>query len=145
MNPLQNDQIDFENVRLQKFKRGASVMLALPILVIVIIVGIYFAVWRTEPLARFTHMLWVLGFWMSGTVAMFAFIIPVRLKSGLPIPALIIAIVFISLAIFFTPISRFTSAFPNQAILTLPAVIGALNIVVSWLIVLRFRKKIPPV
>jgi len=134
--------MDFGDIRLQKFKRGASVMLALPILVIVSIIGIYFAVWRTEPLVRFTHMLWVLGFWMSGTVAIFAFIIPVRLKSGLPIPALILAIVFISLAIFFIRISKFTSTFPSQAILILPAVIGALNIAISWLIVLRFRKRI---
>ncbi len=142
MNSWPNNRMDFGDIRLQKFKRGASVMLALPILVIVSIIGIYFAVWRTEPLVRFTHMLWVLGFWMSGTVAIFAFIIPVRLKSGLPIPALILAIVFISLAIFFIRISKFTSTFPSQAILILPAVIGALNIAISWLIVLRFRKRI---
>jgi len=145
VNPPRNNWTDSENIRLQKFKRGAGILLALPILVVVVIISIYFAVWRTDPLVRFTHMIWVLGFWMSGTVALFTFIIPVRLKISLPIPTLIVAIIFISLAIFFTPISRFTSAFPNQTILILPAVIGALNFITSWLIVLHFRKKVPPV
>jgi hypothetical protein len=126
----------------QKLKRLAGMLLAFPIIVTMTVVWIYFAYWRTDPLIHFIHMIWVLGFWMTGTVAMFAFIIPARLKLGLPIPILLFAFIALSLAIYFTPLSRFTDLFPSQTGWFLPASIGSLSVLTSDLFVLRFRNKI---
>ncbi len=126
----------------QRIMRMSGGLLALPVVVILVVSVIYFVVWRTDPLIRFIHMIWVLGFWMAGTVATFAFILPARVKAGLPVDALNIAILFILLAIFFTPFSRFTSAFRSQLGLTLAGLIGLLHVSISVLIVLRFRSKI---
>lgn len=66
----------------QKFKRMTDVFLALPFIVTATVIAIYFAFWKTDPLIRFIHMIWVLGLWMVGTIAMFNFIVPIRLKLG---------------------------------------------------------------
>jgi hypothetical protein len=87
-------------------------------------------------------MVWVLGFWMSGTIAIFAFIVPVRLKLGMPFQALILSIIAVMLAIYFTPLSRFTNMFPRQIGLALSALFGVLNLVICWFEVLRFRNKV---
>ena len=131
-----------ERISPQKLKRMTDMLLALPIIVIVIIIGIYFALWRTDPLIRSIHMIWVLGFWMPGTLGMLAFTILARLKLGMPIPILAFDFLSITLAIYFTPLSRFTNLFPSPTNLILPAVIGIFNVMISWLFVLRFRKKI---
>lgn len=91
---------------------------------------------------RFSHMLWVLGFWMIGTLALFAFIIPTRLRIGAPLHLLVIAAVAITLAFYFTPLSRFTRLFRAQADLTLPAAVGILNLTISWLVAFRYKNKI---
>ena len=80
-----------EMIGAQKLKRTTDMLLSLPIIMTVTIVGVYFAVWRTDPLIRFIHMLWVLGFWMAGTVAMFASIIRARLNLDAPFPILMVA------------------------------------------------------
>ena len=131
-----------ERIGAQKLKQMTGMLLVFPIIVIVIIIGIYFVIWRTAPLIRFIHMVWVLGFWMSGTLGMFAFIIPARLKLGLPTPILMFSAITIFLAVYFTPLSRFTNLFPSQSNLILPAMIGIFNVIISWLFVLRFRKNI---
>ena len=131
-----------ERIGAQKLKQMTGMLLVFPIIVIVIIIGIYFALWRTDPLIRSIHMIWVLGFWMPGTLGMFAFTILARSKLGMPILILIFAFISITLAIYFTPLSRFTNLFTSQTNLILPAVIGIFNVMTSWLIVLRFRKKI---
>ena len=100
-----------ERISPQKFKQMTGMLLVFPIIVIVIIIGIYFALWRTDPLFRSIHMIWVLGFWMPGTLGMFAFTILAKSKLGMPIPILIFAFISITLAIYFTPLSRFTNLF----------------------------------
>jgi disulfide bond formation protein DsbB len=87
-------------------------------------------------------MLWALGFWMMGTLAMFAVILTARQKSGASIYLLILSLAAIALAVYFTPLSRFTNLFPTQASLILPASIGAFNLLTSWLIAFRLRNKI---
>ena len=131
-----------ERIGVQKLKQMTGMLLVFPIIVIVIIFGIYFMLWRTDPLIRFIHMVWVLGFWMSGTLGMFAFTILARLKLSMPIPILAFAFISITLAIYFTPLPRFTNLFPSPTNLILPVVIGIFNVMTSWLFVLRFRKKI---
>jgi hypothetical protein len=125
----------------KKLKRITNVLLAFPIIVIATFFGLYFAFWRTEPLFRFIHMIWVLGFWTAGTVAIFAFIIHVSLKRLLPVLILIFAFLAIALAIYFTPLSRFTNLFPQQTGLILPATIGSMSILLGWLVILRFRNR----
>ncbi len=126
----------------QRLMRMSGVLLALPVVVIAVISGIYLVVWKTDPLIRFSHMILVLGFWMAGTVATFAFILPARARAGLPVAALNLAILFILLAIFFTPLPRFMSAFRSHTSLILAALTGLLHLFISVLIVLRFRNKI---
>lgn len=125
-----------------KRKQMLDVFLILPFIVIVTVTAIYFALWRTDPLIRFSHMLWVLGFWMMGTLAMFAFLLPLRQKIGAPVYLMVVSIAAIALAVYFTPLSRFTDLFPTQASLILPTSLGALNLLTSWLIALRLRNKI---
>lgn len=126
----------------QKLKRMFNAFLVLPFLVIVTVTAIYFAFWRTDPLIRFCHMFWVLGFWMMGTLAIFAFLLRTRQKIGASIYLLVLSIAAIVLAVYFTPLSRFTDIFPTQASLLLPASIGAFNLLTSWLIAFRLRTKI---
>lgn len=116
--------------------------LVLPFMIVLTITAIYFAFWRTDPLIRFSHMLWALGFWMMGTLAMFAVVITVRQKSGASMYLMVVSLAAIALAVYFTPLSRFTNLFPTQASLILPASIGALNLLTSWLIAFRLRNKI---
>lgn len=131
-----------EQVGLRQIQWMCDIYLVFPVVVMMIACGFYLALWRVDLFVRFAHMLWVLGFWMLGTMEMFGFIIPARLKLGFPIPILVFASITIALAIYFTPLSRFTALFSNLPGLFLPAVIGFLNGMVSWLIVLYFRKKI---
>jgi hypothetical protein len=126
----------------QRLRRTAELFLAVPFVVTVIVMGLYLMLWRTNPLIHFIHMLWVLGFWMAGTLGIFAFIIPVRLNLGFPFGILAFASMAIILAIYFTPLSRFTTVFSGLAGLILPAVIGLLNVLISWILILRFRNKI---
>lgn len=126
----------------QKLRRMADVFLALPFIVILTVIAIYFEFWRTDPLLRFIHMIWVLGFWMVGTLALFAFIIPAQLKHHTPFLKLILSIFAIFLVVYFTPLQRFTAQFITPAGLTFPAVVGILNVTISWLAAFRFRNKI---
>lgn len=125
-----------------KLKQMLDMFLVLPLIVIVTIIAIYFAFWRTDPLIRFSHMLWVLGFWMTGTLAMFAFILPMPKGIGVSIYSLLISAAAITLAVYFTPLSRFTNLFARQVNVTLPAAIGTLNLTTSWFLAFRFRNKI---
>lgn len=126
----------------QRLGRIVDIFLAVPLIVALIVTGLYLTLWRADPLVHFTHAIWVLGFWMIGTLGTFTFIILARLKFR--ITYLISVPVFAALftAVYFTPLSRYTALFSNPAGMILPAVIGGLNTTISWLIVLRFRIKI---
>ena len=126
----------------KRLRRIANLFLVIPWVVAAIVTTLYFMFRHTDPLIRFTHMIWVLGFWMIGTIAMFAFIVPVRLKLGTPVQTLIFSNIAILLAIYFTPLSRFSNIFPRQISLILPALIGVLNLTIGWFVVLRFRNKV---
>lgn len=119
-----------------------DLFLGTPFMVAAIVTGLYLLLWRTDPQIRFIHMIWVLGFWMIGTIAIFTFIIPVRLKIGTPFQKLILSAVAIALAIYFTPISRFSNVFPKQTDLMLPALVGVLNLTICWFVALCFRNKV---
>lgn len=134
--PVLIEQVDSRGLR-----RIANLLLAIPWVVMAIVAALYFMLWRTDPQIRFIHMIWVLGFWMVGTIEMFAFIVPVRLKLGMPFQRLILSTIAVALAIYFTPLSRFTNIFPKQTDLMLPALVGLLNITICWLVALRFRNK----
>ncbi|GIV98609.1 hypothetical protein [Roseiflexus sp.] len=126
----------------QRLRRMLNLFLAAPLVIAGIVSGWYFLLWRADPLIRFSHMLWTLGFWMMGTLAMFAVIITARQKSGASMYLMVVSLAAIALAVYFTPLSRFTNLFPTQASLILPASIGALNLLTSWLIAFRLRNNI---
>ncbi len=131
-----------EQLGLRRIQRMCDIFLVIPAVVMMVVCGFYLALWRVDPFVRFAHMVWVLGFWMVGTLGMFSFIIPARLKLGFPILLLIFASINLFLAIYFTPLSRFTAQFSNPPGLLLSSAMGILNSVVGWLIVYRFRKEI---
>lgn len=126
----------------QRLRRIADMLLAIPLVVMALVATLYFMLWHTDPLIRFMHMIWLLGFWMTGTIAMFVFIIHVRFKLGASFKTFILSAIAIALAIYFTPLSRFTNMFPRQISLILPALVGVLYITMCWLEVLRFRNKV---
>ncbi len=126
----------------KRVRQIAELFLGAPFMVAVIVTSLYLLLWRTAPQIRFIHMIWVLGFWMVGTITMFHFIVPMRLKLGAPFQRLIVSAITIALAIYFTPLSRFTNVFPRQTDLVLPALVGMLNITICWFVALRFRNKV---
>lgn len=126
----------------QRLQQIADILLAFPLIMILLVFGLYLTLWHANPLVHFIHMVWVLGFWMLGTSGMLAFIILARLKLDMSIPILMFTGIPITLAIYFTPLSRFTNLFLSQIGLILPAAVGCLNVIASWLFVLRFRRKI---
>ncbi len=125
----------------KRVRQITNLFLSIPFMVAGIVMGLYLLLWRTDPQIRFIHMIWVLGFWMIGTIAMFTFIIPVRLKLGMPFQGLILSAVAVALAIYFTPLSRFSNVF-SRTDLVLPASVGVLNITICWFMVLRFRNRV---
>lgn len=126
----------------QRLRRIAELFLTVPFIVTVIVTGLYLTLWRTNPLIHFIHMLWVLGFWMAGTLGVFAFIIPASLKLDAPFRILILSTITVALAIYFTPLSEFADMFSERINLILPAAVGILNQTISWSIAFRFRNKI---
>lgn len=131
-----------EQVGARQIQRMCDIFLVLPVVVIMTVFGLYLTLWRIDPLIRIAHMLWVLGSWMLGTIGMFAFIIPARLKLGFPFPILFFTSIAIVLAIYFTPLFRFTALFSNPPDLFLALAIGFVTGMSSWLLVLRYRTKI---
>lgn len=127
---------------LQRLLRSADLLLVSPLVVTTIVAALYFMFWQTDPLLRFTHMIWVLGFWMTGAITMFNFIVSLRLKFGASFQKLILSVIAIVLAIYFTSLSRFTNMFPRQTNLMLPALVGVLNLTICWFVILRFRNKV---
>jgi hypothetical protein len=125
--------------RLQKI---SDILLVIPIVVILIVAVFYFVLWKADLFIHFTHMIWVLGFWMVSTLGMFIFVILKRLKISSQYFILIIASVALAIAIYFTPLSRFTRVFSNPSDLVLPAVIGVMNIMICWLFVTLFRNRL---
>jgi len=119
-----------------------EIFLVSPAVVMLIACGFSLALWRVDPFVRFAHMVWVLGFWMLGTLELFGFIIPARLKIGIPFQLLFIATITLFLAAYFTPLSRFTTQFSTLPGLVQTTAIGILNGVVSWRIVYRYKNKI---
>ncbi len=126
----------------QWLRRTADMLLAIPFGVTGLVTGFYIVSWQTDPLVHFTHMLFVLGFWMIGTIALFIFMIPVCLKLKVPFRAVTFPAVAIALAIYFTPLSRFRTMFPGQAGLIFPASVGMLSLAIACFVVLRFRNKV---
>ncbi len=121
------------------FQWISNILIIPPLLVITIVVLFYFSFWRTNPMLRFTHMIWVLSLWISGTLGLFIFVIPVRVKLAFPYLALIASFLSISMAIYFTPLPNFQTIFMDPKKLFFSLVIGVVDISMSWMIAYRIR------
>ncbi len=117
----------------------SSMLIIAPLVVIVIVVLFYFLIWRTNPMLRFTHMIWVLSFWTSGTFDLFIFMVLVRSKLAIPFLALIASILSISMAIYFTPLPNFLTMFMDSKKLLFSLIIGVVGISLSWMNAYRIR------
>ena len=94
----------------RRLQSVAVILLFVPLVVVLIVTGLFLFVWHTDPLLRYSHMIWVLGLWMVGTLGMYS----VFLASHLRLPRLwylCAAVVTIPLAIYSTPLSRFHAVF----------------------------------
>ena len=120
-----------------RLKRLANLLFIAPILVISIVVVIYLAIWHTDPLLRFGHMMWVLGLWMLGTLALFTFFLPARTKLIYPFLALPASVFSMAAAIYFTPLPNFATVFVDQPSMFLAVAIGFANLVLNWMVVHR--------
>lgn len=123
-----------------RLRRMLNLFLAAPFVIASVIAGWYALFWRAELLLRFSHMLWVLGFWMAGTLALFTVLISTR--RALSAIMALLAVAAIALAVVWMPLVRFASLFPTLASLHLPAWLGGLSVMVSWLMALRLRTTI---
>lgn len=86
-----------EQLGSRQVKRMCDIFLVFPAVVMMVACGFYLALWRVDPFVRFAHMVWVLGFWMLGSMGMFGCIIPARLKLGFPLQIMIFASIRFSL------------------------------------------------
>ena len=122
-----------------RLKWMGNMLFIIPIMIVVIVVLLYLTIWRSNPLLHFSHMIWVLGLWIFATLAFFTFMIPARTKLIYPYLALIVSILSIAIAVFFTPIPSFATIFANQPDLILPMVIGSANLGISWAVIYYIR------
>ena len=86
-----------EQLGSRQIRRMCDIFLVFPAVVMMVVCGFYLALWRVDPFVRFAHMVWVLGFWMLGSMGMFGCIIPARLKLGFPLQIMIFASIRFSL------------------------------------------------
>jgi len=121
----------------QRLRRISLGLLSVPVAIIIVVCIIYFAVWRSEPFPRFTHLFWVLGFWMIGTFSFFMFELPLKEKLQPSYFALISAFLSVSMAIYFTPLPQFLRIFSQPSEFILPMILGILAISISWLTTYR--------
>jgi len=91
----------------------ATILLTAPFIVILVVALFLLRGGYSELWLRLAHMIWVLGLWMIGTLALFTFILPDRRKITYPYLALITSFLSIPLAIYFTPVQNFQAFFPN--------------------------------
>ena len=87
----------------RRVRSVAVILLLVPLVVVLVVTGLLLFVWHTDPLLRYSHMIWVLALWMVGTLGMYS----VFLASHLGLPRLrymLAGVVAIPLAIYSTPL-----------------------------------------
>jgi hypothetical protein len=86
-----------------------------PLLVIPGITVLIVQVWHSEPIARFTHALLVLGLWMLTTLLMLLVMLASRIKSKeFKMPLVGFLLVMLP-TIYFTPINHFFNVFDQNS------------------------------
>jgi hypothetical protein len=115
----------------ERMRNGLRVLQVVPLLVVAIGIIMFLAIWQDEGLERFGHLIWVLSLWMVGSLGLFEFLLPYRLRIAIVRPAVAAVILSIPMAIFFTPLPRFLATFPG-VILYLPLAGGILGIGLVW-------------
>lgn len=94
----------------RRVRSVAVILLLVPLVVVLVVTGLLLFVWHTDPLLRYSHMIWVLALWMVGTLGMYS----VFLASHLGLPRLrymFAGVLAIPLAIYSTPLTRFRAVF----------------------------------
>ncbi len=114
-----------------------------PPLILLIIAALIVIVWRTEPFARLTHALLVLGLWMSATVLMFQAMAMLRSKQDSPLMSMVGCGLALPLVIYLTPIEHFYNVFESIGY-GWPLVAGLILISVTYLALHRSAQVISP-
>jgi hypothetical protein len=73
-----------EQVGARQIQRMCDILLVFPVIVMMTVVGLYLTLWRVDPFVRFAHMLWVLGFWMLGTLGILMPLLFMALATSAP-------------------------------------------------------------
>src|SRR5664280_1604628 len=56
----------------RRVRSVAVILLLVPLVVVLVVTGLLLFVWHTDPLLRYSHMIWVLALWMVGTLGMYS-------------------------------------------------------------------------
>ena len=88
-------------------------LIVAPPLILLGIATLIVVVWRTEPFARLTHAVLVLGLWMPATVLMFQTVALLRSKHDSPLMSVVGCGLALPLVIYLTPIDHFHTVFDS--------------------------------
>jgi hypothetical protein len=113
------------------------VLFCIPLVIMLGAVTLIFTTWHTDPLLRFAHLLWVLGLWMIGIVAIIIFLPTFQLKLARFYSLLVSFLLSVPLAIYSTPLSRFQASSTTSITIYAALVIGLAAVVFNLVILYR--------
>jgi hypothetical protein len=102
-----------------------------PPLNLLIIAALIVFIWRTEPFARLTHAVLVLGLWMPATVLIFQTVTALRSRQFSPLLSAVGCGLAVPLVIYLTPIDHFRAVFDSIGY-GWPLVVGLILIAVTY-------------
>lgn len=121
------------------------VLIAAPLAVAVLVAASLQLAYGTADgllLARLAHMSLVLGAWTAGTLGLFLFLLPYRLKLDFPLPALLASLLALPIAIYLIPLSRFLPLFQPAGQIGLGAAAGVFSFAVSEVVLVGFLRSL---
>ncbi|MFN2198099.1 MAG: hypothetical protein ACK2UW_18410 [Anaerolineales bacterium] len=114
------------------------VIVPLTALMLVLIYGIA----DPQLLTRLAHVSLVLGAWMAGILGAFMFLFPYRLKLDFPLPALLVCLLTVPIAIYLAPLARFWQIFGPTGQAGLGAAAGVFSMVLAELVLIVLRRSL---
>jgi hypothetical protein len=121
-----------------RWRAIVKALLAAPPLVLLVVMVLIALVWQTEPIARLTHAILVLGLWMTATVLMFQVVWARRLKQFSPLMSAVGFGLAMMPVIYLTSLDRFQSVFDPIGY-GLPLMVGLGLIAETYRALLRLR------
>lgn len=112
----------------------------LPI-ILIMLAGLVIVTWESAPIFRLAHALWVLGFWLAGTLALWMLRASYRTLPPYRNWAMPAAAIALSCAIWLTPLYRFVALFKTTHVFLLLA-IALIGLAVAWFILCQAHHRL---